>query len=103
MRVAETAVLWAIVSTIGFLVLLGYALSCLADVRRQATLTQACEQRAVDGEKARKQSKDEKECRELARDAEKLLASIGKLDDQEYIAAWQVGYERCMEVRGSKP
>jgi hypothetical protein len=70
---------------------------------RQERLTQECEQRAVDAERASKQLKDERECKELARDADKLLASVGKLDDPKYIAAWQVGYEKCMEVRGSKP
>ena len=55
----------------------------------------------IDGEKARKQIKDEKECRELARDSYTLLGS--EYTDQKYITAFQVSYEKCMEVRGSKP
>src|ERR1700684_279905 len=71
------------------------------DVRLQTLSAKACEQRAVDGEKARKQDKDEKECRELARDAYVLLGQ-GPPDDQKYITMFQVSYEKCMEVRGRK-
>ena len=92
---------WAVLAPLILIGLLGHDCSTRADLRLQTLSTQACEQRAVDGEKARKQIKDEKECRELARDSYTLLVS--EYTDQKYITAFQVSYEKCMEVRGSKP
>lgn len=101
MRANELWIGWAIVSPFVLMMLLAHDRAEASDLRQQTEATQACEQRAVDGEKVRKQIKDEKECRELARDSYTLLGS--EYTDQKYITAFQVSYEKCMEVRGSKP
>jgi hypothetical protein len=102
MRANEAVTAWAIVAPFILFALLGHDLATRDDVRLQTLSAKACEQRVVDGEKARKQAKDEKECRELARDAYVLLGQSPP-DDQKYITMFQVSYEKCMEVRGSKP
>lgn len=101
MRANEALVAWAALATLLNIGLFAHDRAEASDLRQQTEATQACEQRAVDGEKARKQIKDEKECRELARDSYALLGS--EYTDQKYITAFQVSYEKCMEVRGSKP
>jgi len=101
MRANEVVVTWAFMSTFLLMGIVVHDCAGAGDLRRQTESTQACEQRALDGEKARKQAKDEKECREIARDSYALLGS--EYNDQKYITAFQVSYEKCMEVRGSKP
>lgn len=101
MGAGEGLALVLVVSPMVIGAMLVHDLTGRGDLKEQQSITQACEQRAVDGEKARKQAKDEKECRELARDSHALLGS--EYTDQKYITAFQVSYEKCMEVRGSKP
>lgn len=101
MRANEAVTAWAIVAPFILFALLGHDLATRDDVRLQTLSAKACEQRAVDGEKARKQSKDEKECRELARNAYTLISP--NPSDEKFIDAFNVSYEKCMEVRGSKP
>jgi hypothetical protein len=93
--------LWAAVATFGFAGALVYGCGSRREIHYQTSMTQACEQRAVDGEKARKQLKDERECRELARTAYALL-SINP-GEQAFIDSYNVSYEKCMEIRWSKP
>jgi hypothetical protein len=101
MRANEAVTAWAIVAPFILFALLGHDLATRDDVRLQTLSAKACEQRAVDGEKARKQSKDEKECRELSRTAYTLISP--NPSDEKFIDTFNISYEKCMEVRGSKP
>jgi hypothetical protein len=101
MRANDALVSWAIVSPIILAILVVVIHAYRDSDLLQTEMTQACEQRAVDGEKARKQSKDEKECRELSRTAYTLISP--NPSDEKFIDTFNISYEKCMEVRGSKP
>jgi hypothetical protein len=93
---------WAIVAPFFLAGILVHDCEGRDGARRQAELIQACEQRAVDSEKARKRLKDERECRDLAHDSERLLGGPRFADNQTYQDAWHISYEKCLELRIDK-